>query len=277
MLCRETNQNMTPTLIAPLRKRNKESGEVYTRTKEITAKLAEINALTHEQLSTRCIVEDPKSANYLPSECLLYLVRERRSGPFDEYSETLFKALIGRVSRGLPQAESFDGTSERMTDCNVREEGRHRFLTMLMKDRQEYFEGLDIYEVRFAMALKKLRLDAQRKVYPKDNPLESIEIDHETGEIAPEVEQASGTFNPFDSAATANFDYLLRLDKAIDGLPELQKTIVVMIRNEFPIESKEPEVVNISKTLKKTPKTIRTHRDHAYATLRAALMKGEKV
>ena len=220
---------MIPPLIAPLRKRNKKNGELYTRLDEITAKLVEINELTPDELSTRCVVDDSKSVDYLPSECLLYLVRQRRSGPFDEHFQTLFNALAGRVLRGLPKVESWDGASENMTDCNVSEEGWHRFLKMLVKDQQEYCEGLDIYEVRFAMALKKLRLDSQRKVYSKDNPLESIEINDETGEIAPEVENAAGNFDPFDSDAITNYDYLLRLDKAIDGLPELQKTIVVMI------------------------------------------------
>src|ERR1035438_3154092 len=50
--------------------------------------------------------------------------------------------------------ESWDGTSERLTDCNVRDEGYHRFLMMLMRDRQEYVEALDIYEIRFQMALQ---------------------------------------------------------------------------------------------------------------------------
>jgi DNA-directed RNA polymerase specialized sigma24 family protein len=143
-----------------------------------------------------------------------------------------------------------------------------------MKDRQEYVENLDFFEIRFAGALKNLRLDARKKVYGKEKRLESIEVS-ETGEIDPKVERAAGSFDPFDSPAVDNLEYLLRLDEAIDALPALEKAIVVMIRKGIPIESKEPGVTNISNTLGKTPKTIRTHRDRAYATLRKALTKGE--
>ena len=265
----ETIVNMTAASIAPLRKKDAH-GKLYTRLPDIEAKLVEISSLTRDKISARCAIQDPESADYLPSECLLYLVREHRSRPFDECSETLFKALLERVLHGLPQVEGWDG-SERLTDCNVRDEGRYRFLAMLQKDRQEYVERLDFYEVRFAKALSVLRVDAQRKVYRIDNPLESIEIDHETGEIAQKVERAAGSFDPFDSAAIGDFD----LYEAIDALPDLEKAIVEMIGKGIPIESKEPEIVNIANTLGKTAKTIRTHRDKAYATLRAALTKGE--
>jgi DNA-directed RNA polymerase specialized sigma24 family protein len=44
-----------------------------------------------------------------------------------------------------------------------------------------------------------------------------------------------------------------------------------MLQRDFPIDSKDPNVITIAKTLGKSEKTIRTHRDKAYATLRAAL------
>ena len=260
--------------IEPLRKTNID-GKLYTRLPEIETKLRGIHALPRGEISARCVIRDREDPNYLPSECLIYLVREHRTRPQDACSEWLYKTLLERVSSGLPSGESEDGERVRATASNAREELRYRFLEMLMRDRSEYVEGLDIFEIRFGMALAALRASAQRKVYSKDNPLETIEVDHETGEIAAEVEQAAGNFDPFDSTALDNSDYLLRLDQAIDGLPAMQKAVVVMIRNEIPIESKEPDVVNISKTLGKTPKTIRKYRDQAFASLQAALLKGE--
>jgi hypothetical protein len=125
------------------------------------------------------------------------------------------------------------------------------------------------------MALATLRVDAQRKVYSEDDPLVSIETDFETGEITEEVERAAGMFDPLDRHPLDDLDYRRRLDKAINALPKLQKAIIEMLRKGIPIESKEPGVVNISNSLGKTPKTIRTHRDMAYATLRRALTRGE--
>jgi hypothetical protein len=264
---------MTSGFIEPLRKRRK-NGDVYKRLPEIEAEMVEIRALTREEISSRCAIQDPESAGYLPSECLLHLVREHRSRPFDECSQMLFKALMERVLRGLPKAESGDGMSERLADSNVRDGARHRFLAMLMKDRQEYVEGLDFYEVCFEKTLKTLRLDALRKANRKDNPLKSID-DPETGEIAEHVERAAGSFDQLDWRKFDDSDSLLSLDEAIDALPELEKAIIELDRKGIPIESKEPEVVNIANALGKTPKTIRKYRNKAYATLRKAVTKGE--
>jgi hypothetical protein len=84
---------MTSGFIEPLRKRRK-NGDVYKRLPEIEAEMVEIRALTREEISSRCAIQDPESAGYLPSECLLHLVREHRSRPFDECSQMLFKAAI---------------------------------------------------------------------------------------------------------------------------------------------------------------------------------------
>ncbi|MGD0207520.1 MAG: DNA-binding response regulator [Verrucomicrobiota bacterium] len=265
---------MTAPLIAPLRNRGLD-GKLYTRPPGIEAKLVEISTLTRDEISTRCAIEDSESPEHLPSECLVYLIREYRSKPLDDCAEAIFKTLMERVLRGLPQGESSEGEKEWLTDANVRDEARYRFVEMLAKDRVEYLEALDIYEVRFQMALKALRVSAQRKIYRQDNPLETIEGNPQTGEIAEKVERAAGMFDPLDLNLLDDPNYRLRLDKAIDGLPPFQKAIIEMIRKGIPIESNDAETVNISNTLGKTPKTIRTHRDMAYATLRAELMKGE--
>ena len=76
---------------------------------------------------------------------------------------------------------------------------------------------------------------------------------------------------PFDADELDKKDYRLLLDDAIDSLPEFQRRIVEMWRQEIPIESKDPSVVTISKVLGKTEKTIRTHRDKAFASLRLRL------
>ncbi|OAT54155.1 hypothetical protein M989_01770 [Kluyvera georgiana ATCC 51603] len=67
------------------------------------------------------------------------------------------------------------------------------------------------------------------------------------------------------------------MDAAINALPPLQQRIVEMWRQEIPIISKDPNEMTISKALKKSDKTIRTHRDYAFATLRKRLEEKEKV
>ena len=133
---------MTAISIAPLRKK-RPNDEVYTRLQEIEAKLAEITALRRDQIAARCDVRDKESAEYIPSECLVYLVREHRSKPLDACAEVLFKTLMERVLAGLPKAETSDGKHESLRHSNIRDEGRYRFIKMLAMDRQDYLEALD--------------------------------------------------------------------------------------------------------------------------------------
>lgn len=50
-----------------------------------------------------------------------------------------------------------------------------------------------------------------------------------------------------------------------------------MWRQEIPIESKDPSAISISKVLDKTEKTIRTHRDKAFASVRLRLERKGKM
>lgn len=268
---------MIATSIEPLRKLDAE-GAPYTRSPETEAKLVELLALTPDKLAARCGIHDSEDAAYVPGECLVTLVRQYRSKELDDCGEAIFKALLERVLLRLPDPISFYGDKENFKKGDIREEARYRFLEMLIRDRQgDYVEGLDFYEVRFGRAVKMLRLDAEKKVNRRQDPLEALEIDEESGDFNPEVEKATAVFDPFDPQNLKNSDYRSNLDEAISDLPVLQKAIVEMIRKGFPIESKEPGTINISTVLKRTPKTIATHRDKALAKLRVKLTKGEDV
>jgi len=270
----EPNRTMTAKSITPLGKL-KPDGSAYVRLPQVNAKLLEINTLTRDALAERCKIRDDKDPGFIPSECLVYLVREHRTSPTDVCSEVLYETLLRRVSNSLPSGESLDGEKEKVFESDVRDRGRYRFTEMLMRDRANYEENLDVYEVRFAMAMATLRLDARRWAKKRFRGRESIEIDPETGELSPEAEEAAGGFEPCNIDEMDVKIYRPRLNAAIDNLPDLQKAIIEMDQKGIPTESIELGVVTISATLEKTPKTIRAHRAMAIVTLRAALMKGE--
>ncbi len=85
------------------------------------------------------------------------------------------------------------------------------------------------------------------------------------------MDAAAGDYDPFEVDELDKKYYRLWLGDAIDSLPEFQRRIVEMLRQEIPIESKDPSISSISKVLGKTEKTIRTHRDKAFTTLRSHL------
>jgi len=263
------------TSIAPLRKANR-AGKLYLRPKEITAKLEELILLPRQEIASRCRVPEPADPKYVPSECLVYLVREHRSRPTDECSEVLYKTLLERFLKGILKPGSEFAATESMVESNIRDEAVLKFLELFGNDRNvEYQTRLDFFEVRFNKCVAGIRNDAKRKLYPQANLHQPMEFE-EDGEPSVEFERAARGYSPFGPEELEDPDYGAKLNQAIDELPSIQKTIVVMLRMGVKIESKGPRAVTISGTLNKTPKTIAKYRDLAFATLKKSL-KGETV
>ncbi|MDT8870745.1 hypothetical protein RAA17_05330 [Komagataeibacter rhaeticus] len=156
----------------------------------------------------------------------------------------------------------------RFTNVGARQD-RGDFTLLLAEDRDGYEEALDYFEVNFDGALSTRKLDAQKPAWRDEKRNRPLENPEQPGEIALEVETAIGDFDPF--AEKLDEIYRLKLDAAIEALPEEQIRIVEMLRLDIPIDSKDPFAVTIAKTLGRSEKTIRTYRDKAFATLRAAI------
>lgn len=258
-------------MITPLRKRTLE-GALYKRDARIEALLAQLALLPRADLVARCEITDRNDPGYVPSECLMYFVRATRQDNSDQHFERLYKVLLSRLLRALPNPETSDGEVVRIsqTKSRIRDIAFDRFTETLAADREAYSDKLDYFEVRFDGAIANLRRDAQDTAWREENRTTTIEYDLETNEPSAEVEEAAGSFNPFEQLE-AN-DYRSRLDAAIDTLPPEQIRIIQMLRQGLPIDSKDPDAVTIAKTLKKSEKTIRLHRDRAFKALRAALL-----
>ena len=262
-----------PTVV-PLRKKNPQN-QTYLRDKSVEARIIEVLALEPQQVLNRTMIEDTSDPDFVPSECLLHLVRNSRGTTPSHQIEQLYKALMARVLRSLPADERSGGERVSLTDCRIREAVFDRFVELVVKDRSEYCEKLDFYEVKFNMALKRLRLTAEEKAWKEENRKVPLEYEDGTGEILAEVEQASGSFNPFDPAEMDDEYYRSRLPGAINSLPDEQKTIIDMIQKGIPIDSKDPGAVTIARTLGKSEKTIRSHRNQAFQALET-MLKGNK-
>ena len=263
------------TTIEPLRKTDK-AGRLYIRPREITAKLEELTFLTRNEVAARCGIQEPENPKYVPSECLVYLVREHRSRASDDCSQVLYKTLLERLHKWILKPGSQFAATESLVEGDIRDEAVSKFLVLLGNDKNgEYQTKLDFYEVRFEKSVVGLRNDAKRKWYPQANSHQPMELDQESGEPSIEFESAARGYTPFGPDELEDPDYLPKLNQAIDELPPLQKAIVVMWRAGIKIESQEPGAVTISGTLSKTPKTIAKYRDLAFATLHKKLLKGE--
>ena len=259
--------------------KKKPDGELYTRVDTIETRIGVLERLSRDELLDLCALSKSHS-DYVPSECLLYFVRASRSDNNDVWFERLYKILIQRVRRSLPRAESSDGETVSLTLERVRDQVLERFVHMLAADRIDYSTKLDFFEIRFDMALKRLRQDAEKPAWRDENRHVPLEYDEETGEVSAEVEQAVRGHNPPDDfeKMLENLDETsrLRLKAAIDGLPQEQTRTIQMLMLDFPMYSQDPKVMTIAKALGvKSDQTIRNYRDRAVKALRAALAQGD--
>ncbi|WP_445012792.1 DNA-binding response regulator [Agrobacterium pusense] len=238
--------------------------------------MAELAALPRDELIAKAAVTKRSDPAYVPSECLVYFIRASRRDNNEAWFERLYRILIERVLRSLPRAESSDGKTESLTRGAVRDKVFSRFVELLSTDRTTYVDKLDYFEVRFDGAVASLRRDAQEQAWRDENRSRPLEYDEESGELSPEVEAAVGAYDPFAASDFDNAAYRLRLDAAIEALPPEQSRIIHMLRQGFPIDSKEADVMTVAKALGRSEKTIRTYRDKAFAALRTAMADGDE-
>lgn len=262
-------------VLSPLRKTNAKTGELYKRFQDVETVLKQLLILPREEIVLKCAVDDEKNGDFVPSECIVHLVRSCRNEPATSYFERLYSALMKRIFQRLPPAESNDGKKLYLKESQIQEGVIDRFQLLLASDRTTYEEGLDFWEVAFGMALKKLTITIQDKVWRETN--RSTLLEHpETGEILAHVVEAAGTSDPFDAEEMLKKDYREQLPVAIASLAPDKRRIIKMCLEGFPIDSTDPNVVTISKALNLSEKTVRTRRKEALAALKKILEKGDK-
>lgn len=253
----------------PLRKR-KLDGALYERRLVVAEEIAEIGNLELDDLVARCQLSPKSTSGYVSSEAVLYYVR---AIPLDTaHGESLFKILMDRVLRLLPRPATGVGKAD-LANLEIRDRVMDALVDRIVADQNEYEERLDYFEINFNQALARDRMDASSQVRTEQK--RSVELDNENDELAFEVEHAVDSYDPFDPEELDKKDYRRLLDQAIDTLPPLQIRIVELLHQEIPITSKDPDAPTISNILGKAEKTIRNHRDLAFATLRRRLERKE--
>lgn len=241
-------------------------GSPYYRREVVEVEIREVADLDEAELERRAVLWPSTTPGFVSPEALVNLVRNLPTGV---HRDNMTGQLLSRVLRRLPQATHAGSQTESLSNMNIRDNVFDRFVDLLLSDRADYDDRLDYYEVNFFQAIAKARFDASARQWTHENRSEVLGSDEE--EVSERVEAAAGDYNPFDADELDKKNYRLLLDDAIDNLPELQRRIVEMLRQEIPIESINPLVESISKVLGKTEKTIRTHRDKAFVSLRMYL------
>lgn len=254
----------------PLRK-HRPDGTPYFRRNVVEAEIQVLAGISAAEFERRAKLWQAKDPEFVSPEALLYFVRNAAPGA---HREKLTEQLLVRLARRVPAIANAGGDTVSLTKMNVREEVCDHFVDILLSDRKQYDDRLDYYEVNFNGAVAADRRDANARHWKHEN--RTTELENEEGEVSAEVE-STVKYDPFDADELDKKDYRLLLDEAIESLPEFQRRIVVMWRQGIPIESNDSSVESISTVLKKSERTIRTHRDKAFASLKMRLERKGKM
>jgi hypothetical protein len=255
-------------LIEPLQKHDK-NGVPYTRFPDNQSILVALDALPDAAIVDQCKL--PKgNVHYVPIECVVHMLRRGLRTNNVALTNPLFIEFMERLRRVIPLRES----QESQYRVQAYEQVQDRLTGMFARESTQYQERLDFLEIRFDGALARMLQDARKKA-SKERRRKAPLMNEDTGEIDPQVEQAAGSFNPFDPENISEEYYRSVLDEAMEDLPTTQKRIIEMIRNDVLIDSKDPNVQTISKTLSISEKTVRNQRNRAIVAMRAFVNKGE--
>ena len=255
-------------MIEPLKKLK--DGETCKRPPKIESKLLELDGLSNAELIRRSEIVSPTDPGFIPAECLVYLVRIRRTCDRNDTTfEQLYRSLFKRALAQLPREPEQDSRGESSLESEVRSIAANKFAELMASDRKTgYDDRLDVYEYRFAMAVSKLRVSAYREALSKKNRATQVASFEDDVELSDrELEQLSfGDLAEFEKFGDK--DYRMLFNTAINRLPDEYRTALKLYRQGIPVESTNENVISISKAIGRTPKTTREYLKKAIAAVK---------
>lgn len=261
-------------MVAPLRKA-KGDGTPYTRPPEVEAAIARLLGMSRERVLAVCGLNDRRSDDYVPSECILHLLRRAGRDNDQAHLERLFRIFTRRVARAFPVPErsllGSDAKGLSSVDLAVREFAIDRLTEMLCLDRQGYDDRLDIYEATFDAALKTLRATARRSVGRQRNRLAPLSDDPKAAEPSSDVEDALLRHVPGTEEKIERRDYRRKLLAAIQLLPDEDRRLLMLLSRDIPIHSKDPNVTTVARLIGCGEQTVRNRRDRIHRDLQRLL------
>ena len=213
----------------PLSRKN-ERGELYARPPGVEAK---IDGAPAEDLAAlvRCArAKDAASADFLPSECLVHLIREAIRSGDERTANALMPPLLNRCEATL--RKMVPDNAMRNAE-GVRQEILSSFAVKFAEDGTEGHEDeLDYFECRFNRAFRTLRIDHVRAEVSRRRELTDLpEPTRKDGEFSPDEEVLSRMSRAARiNAGQENRIYLPQVLRAVNALPPDQRRAVILCR-----------------------------------------------
>lgn len=258
--------------IEPLKKRTKE-GNLYTRRSDTIDFIMVSLEWAFKELLEKAARRDRRHTEYVPSEVLLYHLRQTKSDNSDGRFVALYNILLDRVEAACPRPNSRRGDKE-FEDARIaeiRDTTIEHVTELMFEDHQGYCEQLDAYEIFFDRAVRSARITKFRKVSKRENA--TVSVVHHDGdeEIRQEVEDALERYKKPGMTTEEDLDYRIHVRRAIDALPTEEREVIDLILAEIPIETNKDGEPSMTQLLGCAEKTVRNRRNRAFEKIRLAL------
>ncbi len=249
----------------PLRK-TRRNGAPYARPPEIEEAIDAALVQDFEALCSRATIRDRKARHYLPSECLVHLIRNAQQRRDEKTRDTLLSLLLSRCAVNLLHS---------VLDSEV--DGAHELREDILGDFAELFaidgsstnqHQLDFFEARFNLAFRAFRITRVRHALNRQN-LEVHLIDDNGDEDALD-DQALNRLSAILATDDDPEKCLLRkhVYAAIMALPQAERNALVLCRMiGFKEESDDPNERTAATLCDVTGRTIRNRQTRALAKL----------
>ncbi len=252
--------------VAPLVRTNKD-GLALRRPDPIEAEIARALGSDEDELLRRAAVRGPEDDGYMSSECMVHLIRHHlhrapQGGAARHLAEGLVEHLLRRCAAELRgSVRGFSGS----TLDDVREEILGRLAVTLADPG----EKADFLEVRFALAMKRLRIDVCRQERRRTDPLVSID-ELGAAQAADPLERLEAWIDRDALPRPLGPEDLAGLKEALFTLGEEERKVFVLHRLAgVSINAKKPGAASLVEILGLSERTVRNRLRRAEAKLGA--------
>lgn len=232
--------------VEPLRKRRKDTQELYHRREEVERQIGMVRSLSNPQIFELLQTGQRSQPNYLFDETVVYLLRARRASGKDADVEELYSVLNSRIWRLLSKFRSKFNDETEFEDF-----GQNVVMAIVTKILNVSSDSADYAQVNFgdfAVTEAKGVWRGRLVFLAKEDQHIAAQRDGDEDGADPISEIRAG-------GASALEEMIAR--EAIGHLPEHLRTVAILLADGWKIESREPAEPTISRYMGVSSRTIR--------------------
>ena len=239
----------------PLTKKDKQ-GVLYTRPAAVDGTIDALTAQDLDAIKRRAEIRNRDSSQYLPSECLVYMIRDAGRRADEPAMEAILPFLLSRceaILRTKIRREEFSDAEEMIDDV------LGEFAVLFAADLTDHRYQLDFFECRFNAAFRTFYLRYLRRERARREDLVEIPArdDPEDDRTDEEILTAMSDeiFRPWFGG---NGQLSEEMIDAITRLPaNEQKAVMLRFYYGLPEESLDPAKPSVASLCGVTGKTVR--------------------